>query len=39
MRAFGYVGGLTPPEHLEGEATVVFEDMRKLPRLLANDTV
>ena len=34
MRAFGYAGGLTPPEHLEGEATVVFEDMRELPRLL-----
>jgi HAD superfamily hydrolase (TIGR01509 family) len=37
MRAFGYAGGrLTPPERLEGEATVVFEDMRQLPRLLAN---
>ncbi|HEX7149413.1 MAG TPA: HAD family hydrolase [Actinomycetota bacterium] len=36
MRAFGYAGGLTPPEHLEGEATVVFEDMRELPRLLAD---
>jgi HAD superfamily hydrolase (TIGR01509 family) len=37
MRTFGYVGGLTPLEHLEGEATVVFEDMRELPRLLASD--
>jgi HAD superfamily hydrolase (TIGR01509 family) len=36
MRAFGYAGGLTPPERLRGEATVVFEDMRELPRLLAN---
>jgi HAD superfamily hydrolase (TIGR01509 family) len=36
MRAFGYAGGLTPPERLRGEATVVFEDMRQLPRLLAN---
>ncbi|HET7517907.1 MAG TPA: HAD-IA family hydrolase, partial [Actinomycetes bacterium] len=36
MRAFGYVGGLSAPERLEGEATVVFEDMRALPRLLAD---
>jgi HAD superfamily hydrolase (TIGR01509 family) len=36
MRAFGYAGGLTPPERLRGQATVVFEDMRELPRLLAN---
>jgi HAD superfamily hydrolase (TIGR01509 family) len=36
MRAFGYAGGLTPPEHLEGDATQVFEDMRELPRLLAD---
>ena len=36
MRAFGYAGSLTPPERLEGEATVVFDDMRALPRLLAN---
>jgi HAD superfamily hydrolase (TIGR01509 family) len=36
MRAFGYAGGLTPPEHLEGDATQVFEDMRDLPRLLAD---
>jgi HAD superfamily hydrolase (TIGR01509 family) len=35
MPAFGYAGGLTPPHHLEGEATVVFSDMRDLPRLLA----
>jgi HAD superfamily hydrolase (TIGR01509 family) len=36
MRAFGYAGGLTPPEYLEGHCTVVFEDMRELPRLLAD---
>ena len=36
MRAFGYVGGLSSPERLKGEATVVFEDMRELPRLLAD---
>jgi HAD superfamily hydrolase (TIGR01509 family) len=35
MRAFGYAGGLTPPEWLEGERTVVFDDMRELPALLA----
>jgi HAD superfamily hydrolase (TIGR01509 family) len=36
MRAFGYAGGVTPPDHLEGHATVVFEDMRELPGLLAD---
>jgi HAD superfamily hydrolase (TIGR01509 family) len=36
MRVFGYAGGLTPVDRLEGEATVVFEDMRELPRLLAD---
>jgi HAD superfamily hydrolase (TIGR01509 family) len=36
MRAFGYAGGLSPPDRLEGEATVVFDDMRDLPRLLAD---
>jgi HAD superfamily hydrolase (TIGR01509 family) len=34
MRAFGYAGGLTPAERLEGHDTVVFYDMRKLPALL-----
>jgi beta-phosphoglucomutase-like phosphatase (HAD superfamily) len=34
MRAFGYSGGLTPAQWLEGHDTVVFEDMRKLPELL-----
>ena len=36
MRAFGYAGGLSSPERLEGEATVVFEDMRELPGLLTD---
>ncbi|MFI6844687.1 HAD family hydrolase [Kitasatospora sp. NBC_00085] len=35
MRAFGYAGGLTAAELLEGPGTVVFHDMRKLPELLA----
>ncbi|MBC3993043.1 HAD family hydrolase [Streptomyces sp. AC563] len=35
MRAFGYCGGLTPAARLEGPATVVFDDMRELPQLLA----
>jgi HAD superfamily hydrolase (TIGR01509 family) len=36
MRVFGYAGGLSTPERLAGEATVVFSDMRDLPRLLAD---
>ncbi|WP_380280118.1 HAD family hydrolase [Kitasatospora purpeofusca] len=35
MRAFGYAGGLTPAARLAGPGTVVFEDMRELPALLA----
>jgi hypothetical protein len=36
MRAFGYTGGgLTPPERLAGPATVLFDDLRRLPELLA----
>ncbi|MEU9988514.1 HAD family hydrolase [Streptomyces sp. NPDC048045] len=35
MRAFGYAGGLTPAESLEGPGTTVFHDMRKLPALIA----
>jgi HAD superfamily hydrolase (TIGR01509 family) len=35
MRCFGYSGGLTPAAWLEGPGTVVFDDMRKLPELLA----
>jgi HAD superfamily hydrolase (TIGR01509 family) len=34
MLAFGYAGGLTPAERLAGSNTVVFADMRELPRLL-----
>jgi beta-phosphoglucomutase-like phosphatase (HAD superfamily) len=34
MRAFGYAGGLSPRAWLEGPGTVVFDDMRELPRLL-----
>ena len=37
MRAFGYAGGLSPRHWLEGPGTVVFEDMRELPRLLRTD--
>jgi HAD superfamily hydrolase (TIGR01509 family) len=36
MRVFGYAGGLTTADRLEGDGTVVFEDMRELPRLLAD---
>ncbi|MER5933605.1 HAD family hydrolase [Streptomyces sp. NPDC002054] len=36
MRAFGYAGGLTPAERLEGPDTVVFHDMRTLPALLSD---
>lgn len=35
MRAFGYSGGPTPAEWLVGPGTVVFDDMRRLPELLA----
>lgn len=35
MRCFGFAGGLTPAAWLAGPGTVVFDDMRKLPRLLA----
>ncbi|WP_405774247.1 HAD family hydrolase [Streptomyces sp. NBC_00859] len=35
MRAFGYCGGMTPASRLEGLGTVVFDDMRGLPELLA----
>jgi HAD superfamily hydrolase (TIGR01509 family) len=36
MRAFGYAGGLAPRRALEGPLTVVFDDMRELPALLAS---
>ncbi|AUG76411.1 haloacid dehalogenase [Kitasatospora sp. MMS16-BH015] len=35
MRSFGYAGGLTPADWLTGPGTVVFEDMRQLPELIA----
>ncbi|MFG3206542.1 HAD family hydrolase [Streptomyces sp. NPDC048192] len=35
MRSFGYAGGLTPAERLEGPDTTVFHDMRELPALIA----
>lgn len=34
MRAFGYAGGITPADWLSGPHTVVFDDMRELPKLL-----
>jgi HAD superfamily hydrolase (TIGR01509 family) len=34
MGVFGYAGGLTPADVLAGPRTVVFDDMRTLPRLL-----
>jgi len=36
MRAFGYAGGLALRRALEGPLTVVFDDMRELPALLAS---
>ena len=35
MPALAYVNGLTPVEALEGPNTIVFDDMRELPTLLA----
>ena len=35
MHAFGYAGGLASKGSLAGPHTIVFEDMRELPRLLA----
>jgi HAD superfamily hydrolase (TIGR01509 family) len=35
MDVFAYAGGLTPRDVLEGSRTVVFDDMRALPELLA----
>jgi hypothetical protein len=34
MPVFGYAGGVTPAARLEGPGTIVFRDMRELPRLL-----
>lgn len=36
MRAFAYAGGMVPADRLEGPGTVVFDDMRRLPGLLAD---
>ena len=35
MRVLAFAGGLSPAELLEGPNTIVFEDMRELPGLLA----
>ena len=35
MLALGFAGGLTPAEKLRGPGTLIFDDMRALPRLLA----
>lgn len=34
MHAYGYCGGLTAADRLEGPGTTVFDDMRELPALL-----
>jgi HAD superfamily hydrolase (TIGR01509 family) len=34
MRVLAFAGGLTPAELLDGPNTIVFDDMRELPRLL-----
>ena len=36
MRCIGYSGGLTPAEWLAGRDTVVVDDLRKIPELLAS---
>jgi HAD superfamily hydrolase (TIGR01509 family) len=36
MWAVGYAGGVTPAAALEGPQTIVFQDMRDLPRLALN---
>lgn len=38
MHVFGYAGGVTPRERLKGRGTIVFDDMRELPRLLEQRT-
>jgi HAD superfamily hydrolase (TIGR01509 family) len=35
MRAFAYAGGVTAADRLAGPGTIVFDDMRQLPDLLA----
>jgi len=34
MLVFGFAGGVTEAEHLQGPGTIVFNDMRQLPALL-----
>jgi beta-phosphoglucomutase-like phosphatase (HAD superfamily) len=34
MRVLAFAGGLTPAELLGGPGTVLFDEMRELPRLL-----
>jgi beta-phosphoglucomutase-like phosphatase (HAD superfamily) len=34
MSVLAFAGGLTPTELLDGPETIVFGDMRELPRLL-----
>lgn len=36
MRAFAYVGGMVAPASLAGPGTVLFDDMRRLPALIAD---
>jgi len=36
MRVFAYAGGLTPADRLAGPSTIVFADMRELPRIVAD---
>ncbi|MFE4176162.1 HAD family hydrolase [Streptomyces sp. NPDC056909] len=38
MRVFAYCAGLTPAERLAGPGTVVFDDMRRLPELIEQQT-
>ncbi|MEU6551570.1 HAD family hydrolase [Streptomyces sp. NPDC046915] len=37
MQAFAYVGGVTPASWLDGSGAVLFDDMRRLPGILAGD--
>ena len=37
MRAFGYAGGVTPADRLARPGVVIFDDMRRLPALLAGE--
>jgi HAD superfamily hydrolase (TIGR01509 family) len=37
MRILAFTGGLAPPKRLEGPDTILFDDMRELPRLLDQD--